>query len=712
MDDSISATMLGRYRMVRRIGRGGMGEVWLAEDPRLQRQVALKVLPLRKRDDQEFLTRFEREARAAASLHHPHILPVHDYGQQQMPDEQTVTYLVMSYVSGGSVEDRLRAMAAGRTTLTQDDALAYLSQVAEAIDYAHAHGIIHRDIKPANMLLREDNWLLLTDFGIARMLTDADASTSTGAYLGTPTYMAPEQAQGQAVPASDIYSLAIVAYQFFTGRAPFQADNPYALTFQHAFTTATAPHVYNPSLSPEFEAALARGMAKDPTRRPLSATAFVTGLRQGLATPRHLADFSTVVSTQPMSHDVSALPTPRVKRRAVLIGVGAGVLLLGGGAAVYTLTSRARQEPTPPVSTPVTGKPGASATAASDAPIALTAVFTQAVTHMAWSPTKNVLVTANLDTNDEGQVTLWNMPASGQTPAQSAQHSFNNGDVTILPAWSPDGTKLALTNGGYSIGANQASSGSETLLYAGDLSAPVPGIPEKTMFSSGHFQGVAWLSNTSLATLEQSADFLSLVVKIWDLQHPQQQPTAVKIKQDPLLAASTLPNLLAAPPKSTMLAVGFAGGLQVGQVKGAGQQATWQALSPVLDLQNDPGVIGWSADGRFVAAVSGQGASAGNLGIWDATRNYAALQPAPDVTKLSSVPCALAWEPASRAHLLAVGGIGGQVALWDVGGSAAPQRILSGTIAGAVTSLAWSADGQWLAASYNDKASSILIWKV
>ena len=185
MDDSTPATTLGRYRLLRRIGRGGMGEVWLAEDPRLQRQVALKILPLRKRDDQEFLVRFEREARAAAALHHPHILPVHDYGQQQMPDDQTVTYLVMSYVSGGSVEDRLKAASRGERVITQDEALTYLFQVAEAIDYAHSQGIIHRDIKPANMLLREDNWLLLTDFGIARILTDTDSSTTTGAYLGT-----------------------------------------------------------------------------------------------------------------------------------------------------------------------------------------------------------------------------------------------------------------------------------------------------------------------------------------------------------------------------------------------------------------------------------------------------------------------------------------------------------------------------------------------
>jgi serine/threonine protein kinase len=334
MEDTGKLTTLGRYRLVRRVGRGGMGEVWLAEDPHLLRQVALKVLPLRKRDDEEFLHRFEREAQAAAALHHPHILPVHDYGQQQMPDDQAITYLVMSYVSGGSVDDRLKAFSNGQGALTQDEALNYLFQVAEAIDYAHTHQIIHRDIKPANMLLRDGNWLLLTDFGIARILTDAD-SFATGTYLGTPTYMAPEQAQGHAVPASDIYSLAIVAYQLFTGRVPFQADNPFALTFQHAFTPPASPRTYNPALSPEFETALLRGLEKDPAQRPRSASAYVTSLDQALRSfPSHLPSPVRTPDGTPVT------PPPDRTRRRVLLGagIGAGVLLLGGGAATYAAT--------------------------------------------------------------------------------------------------------------------------------------------------------------------------------------------------------------------------------------------------------------------------------------------------------------------------------------------------------------------------------------
>lgn len=699
MDESLTSTALGRYQLVRRIGRGGMGEVWLAGDPRLQRQVAIKVLPLRKRDDQEFLVRFEREARAAAALHHPHILPVHDYGQQQMPDDQTVTYLVMSYVSGGSLEDRLKRVASGHGTLTQDEALAYLFQVAEAIDYAHTHGIIHRDIKPANMLLREDNLLLLTDFGIARILIDSDSSTKTGASLGTPTYMAPEQAQGQAVPASDLYSLAIVAYQLFTGRVPFQADNPYALTFQHAFAAPTSPRVYNPSLSPQFEAALLRGLAKDPAQRPLSATAFVTSLRQALDLSPSPPPASTILQPEP-AQDIAKRHT----RRNVLLGIGAGALLVGGGTAAYLLSSPGHNKPTVLKSTSTSTHPHGAA----NAPLVITAAFSKAVTQMAWSPVKNVLLMANLDNNDEGQVTLWNMPVAGQStsPSQFASHSFNNGGVSILPAWSPDGTKIALANGGLDLD-------SETLFYTSNLSAPVPGIPDNSIHINNNFSGLEWLSNTALATLEQGAKFTSLVLKIWNIQHPQSSPVVVTINQEPTLDLLTPHNLLAISSNGSAIAVGTATGIQVGQVRTTGKQAVWQALSPLLSLQNNvAAIIGWSADGRFVAALNDTSVSAGYLGVWDATQNYALAQPALELSVLASGPSCFAWGPASQKHLLAISGVNGQVALWNVGGNAAPQRTLPGSIAGTVTALAWSADGQWLAASYNDAASSIVIWKV
>src|SRR5690242_13218270 len=152
---------LGRYRLLKQIGRGGMGEVWLAEDPRLQRHVAIKMLPPQERYSQEDADLFEREAQVVASLNHPHVLPVHDYGEQQFPDGQVINYLVMPYISGGSLSDLIKQRTDSGKGFHYREVLALLMQAAEAIDYAHTKGMIHRDIKPANMLLRSEGSLLL-----------------------------------------------------------------------------------------------------------------------------------------------------------------------------------------------------------------------------------------------------------------------------------------------------------------------------------------------------------------------------------------------------------------------------------------------------------------------------------------------------------------------------------------------------------------------
>lgn len=268
--------MISRYQMLQLLGCGGMSEVWLATDTRLRRQVALKIFPPVFASEQTFLRDFAYEARAAATLEHPHILEIHDFGEQEIGQGEVVPYLVMPYVPGGTLRGRITAT---QGPLPVQESLHYLYQAAQAIDYAHSKDIIHRDIKPANMLLRED-WLLLTDFGIAKMLNTGIARNQTYAGSGTPEYMAPEQITGQAVPASDRYSLAVVAYQLFTGHEPFHGATPSETIALHLKGNLPSPRQLNPQIPPEVEDLLLLALSRQPEKRPPSCMVLVNALQQ------------------------------------------------------------------------------------------------------------------------------------------------------------------------------------------------------------------------------------------------------------------------------------------------------------------------------------------------------------------------------------------------------------------------------------------------
>ncbi len=221
--NSLIGRSLGQFRVVERIGAGGMATVFKAYQPTLDRYVAIKVLPAYHARDPIFVKRFEQEARSVAKLAHPNIVQIHDFSI-----DGDVTYIVMEYVDGGTLRERLRQ------ALSVPEAADVIIQAAEGLDCAHRNGIIHRDVKPGNMLLRKDGHLLLSDFGIAKILEGTTNLTRVGTGIGTPQYMSPEQGTGQAVDRrSDIYSLGIVFFHCLTGRVPFTADNPLSVTVKH-----------------------------------------------------------------------------------------------------------------------------------------------------------------------------------------------------------------------------------------------------------------------------------------------------------------------------------------------------------------------------------------------------------------------------------------------------------------------------------------------
>jgi serine/threonine protein kinase len=222
---SLIGKSLGQYRIVDRIGAGGMAMVFKAYQSTLDRYVAVKVLPATQALDPVFVKRFVQEARSVAKLAHPNIVQIHDFGQDSQED---ITYIVMEYVDGGTLKERLTQ------PLLVPEAVDFVIQAAEGLDCAHRNGIIHRDVKPANMLLRKDGHLLLSDFGIAKILEETTSLTRVGTGIGTPQYMSPEQGSGQPVDRrSDLYSLGIVLFHCLTGKVPFVADNPLTVTMKH-----------------------------------------------------------------------------------------------------------------------------------------------------------------------------------------------------------------------------------------------------------------------------------------------------------------------------------------------------------------------------------------------------------------------------------------------------------------------------------------------
>ena len=275
---------LGPYRLIEGVGRGGMAEVYLAEDQRLERRVAVKVLPAAMAMEQTFRARFEREARAAAKLQHPHILPVYDYGQQD-----GVPYLVMPYITGGSLA---QIIAQARGPLPLNKAVQWADEIASALQYAHDQNIVHRDVKPGNMLIGPGEHLLLSDFGIAKVMDATTSLTNTGTSVGSPEYMAPEQARGEADYRSDIYALGIVIFQMLAGRVPFSASTPMQVMMQHVQEPPPSLRSLNPTLSPQVEAVVLRALAKDPAERFQSASALAEALKAaatGQALPKSLS---------------------------------------------------------------------------------------------------------------------------------------------------------------------------------------------------------------------------------------------------------------------------------------------------------------------------------------------------------------------------------------------------------------------------------------
>src|SRR2546421_4492209 len=256
-DTLIDSVFDGRYRIIRKLGAGGMANVYLAEDQELGRRVAIKILDDRHAADDSFIERFRREAKNAAGLSHPNIVSIYDRGEAE-----GTYYIAMEYLSGRS----LKELIVGRGPTPIRIAIDYTRQILAALGFAHRNGIVHRDIKPHNVVVGPDGRLKVTDFGIAR--SGASQMTEAGSIIGTAQYLSPEQARGAPVDQrSDLYSIGIVLYEMLTGSVPFIGDTPPEIAMKHLSAVPEAPAKKRPEVSRDLDMVVLRALAKRPEDR-------------------------------------------------------------------------------------------------------------------------------------------------------------------------------------------------------------------------------------------------------------------------------------------------------------------------------------------------------------------------------------------------------------------------------------------------------------
>jgi beta-lactam-binding protein with PASTA domain/predicted Ser/Thr protein kinase len=261
-DTLINTVFDGRYRVLRKLGSGGMADVFLAEDEELGRRIAIKILNERHASDEQFVERFRREAKNAAGLSHPNIVQIYDRGEAE-----GTYYIAMEYLEGST----LKEMAAHREPLPVGEAIGYARQILGALRFAHRKGIVHRDIKPHNALIDDDGRVKVTDFGIARAGA-ASQMTEAGSIIGTAQYLSPEQARGGVIDhRSDLYSVGVVLYELLTGAVPFTGDTPVEIAMKHLSQVPEPPSAKRPDLPRSLDQVVLRALAKDPEERYGSA---------------------------------------------------------------------------------------------------------------------------------------------------------------------------------------------------------------------------------------------------------------------------------------------------------------------------------------------------------------------------------------------------------------------------------------------------------
>ena len=432
----------GKYEVGRLLGKGGMGAVFLAQDLTLEREVAIKVLPPDFSTDPQVIKRFQQEAKTAAKLDHPNIIPIY-----RVESDDGLNYFVMKYISGTSLEDLLDS----KEPITDDYIQRILWEAACALGHAHSRGVVHRDVKPANIMFDHDGRVMLTDFGISKALQSAGGLTGTGMIIGTPHYMAPEQAKGQPVDGrADQYSLGVVGYRLLAGALPFSGDSVHTILYKHIFEEAPRLSGLRQTAPKDLTDAIQRALSKEPAQRFSTMEEFATALwpeqpvtASGKGTPRPVVRPGArgpVTADTPTEHVVSAsatapplspaqatrprpapIPASRPQKKSSMVGVvvvlllvaaaGVGYVVLRGGGQPSDAQAPEGSDPSTAQQAPSTSSPNVAVTPQSTATTTPAPANSTTVTTPPVTPPPATRPTSNRPT---GQ----NRPTRPQSPKQ------------------------------------------------------------------------------------------------------------------------------------------------------------------------------------------------------------------------------------------------------------------------------------------------------